>query len=194
MRERCGATPPVFPPDGLSPARFDWWTRLHVPRKSFLPELHHAGDTESMAARFLGFDHIDTRVPSIKAVEPFYDKLMSKLGLPRKRYAHVDAAGQWDDASDEKPYNTVEYYDEIEDGIIPHFIGFIEDTSMKPTFTRIAFRVLPPLKYPEWEEFLSSIGARRVERSASEEYPAIFFEDPEGTKLEICSRPRAGLL
>ena len=147
-----------------------------------------------MGARFLGFDHIDTRVPSIKAVEPFYDQLMTKLGLTQKRYAHVDPKGDWYDASDDKPYNTVEYYREIEGGMIPHFIGFIEDGSMKPTMTRIAFRVAAPLDYPQWEEYLKSIGAHRVERSASEQYPAVFFEDPMGTKLEICARPRAGTI
>ena len=63
---------------------------------------------------FLGFDHIDTRVRSLAAVEGFYDRLMPKLGLTRKRLAHVDARGDWHDVSEERPYNTVEYAEESE--------------------------------------------------------------------------------
>jgi hypothetical protein len=44
---------------------------------------------------FLGFDHIDTRVTSVAAVEPFYDQLMPMLGLSRKHYAFVDPQGEW---------------------------------------------------------------------------------------------------
>lgn len=138
--------------------------------------------------KFLGFDHVDTRVRSIKAVEPFYDKLMPVLGLPHKNYAHVDRAGEWLDPSDEQPYNTVEYKEERNGESAPHFIGFIEDTTMQPTMTRIAFRTAVPIDIAYWQSFLSSIGAVKIEPSGSDDYPAIFFEDPAGTKLEICAR------
>jgi catechol 2,3-dioxygenase-like lactoylglutathione lyase family enzyme len=145
-----------------------------------------------MAASFLGFDHVDTRVRSIKAVESFYDRLMPALGLQRKRYCHVDAAGEWHDPSDDKPYNTVEYYEDVAQGFVSRFIGFVEDKNMRPTFTRIAFRVSDPLDIPRWCAFLAEIGAMNIEPSASDDYPAVFFEDPAGTKLEICARkPKA---
>ena len=59
---------------------------------------------------------------------------------------------------------------------------------MRPTLTRIAIRVLTAGELDRWFDALSSIGARNVERSASADYPAIFFEDPGGTKLELCAR------
>ena len=144
-----------------------------------------------MARRFFGFDHIDTRVRSVKAVEPFYDKLMPELGLPRKRHAHVDAKGDWHEASEERPYNTIEYYEETTAGTTPFFIGFSEDVGMQPTLTRIAFRIESAADLNRWRALLVSIGAANIEDSASQEYPAIFFEDAAGTKLEICARPPA---
>lgn len=141
-----------------------------------------------MQETFLGIDHIDTRVRSIKAVEPFYDELMAVLGLPRKRYSHVDTAGDWHEASSERPYNTVEYYEPNARGAVSRFVGFIEDAGMQPTRTRIAFRAPSPLDRKFWMSLLQRIGAQRIEPSASEDYPAIFFEDPSGTKLEVCAR------
>jgi hypothetical protein len=69
------------------------------------------------------------------------------------------------------------------------FIGFIEDRSMTPTRSRIAFRVASADDLPRWHKVLTSIGARNIEWSASPaQYPAIFFEDAAGTKLEVVAR------
>ena len=140
-----------------------------------------------MAADFLGFDHIDTRVRSVRAVEAFYDRLMPELGLPEKRLAHVDESGEWHEPSDARPYNTVEYYESVRPGKVGCFIGFIEDKQLIPTSTRIAFRV-PSSALDHWHSLLGSMGAANIEWSASAEYPAIFFEDPAGTKLELVAR------
>jgi len=140
-----------------------------------------------MASDFLGFDHVDTRVRSVRAVEPFYDRLMPELGLPQKRFAYVDERGDWHDPSDAKPYNTVEYHQPPAPGEVGFFIGFVEDAKMIPTFTRIAFRVSSST-LDRWHSFLTSIGAANIEWSASAEYPAIFFEDPACTKLELVAR------
>lgn len=135
--------------------------------------------------KFLGFDHIDTRVRSLRAVERFYDELMPNLGLSHKRFAHVDAGGDWHDASDDRPYNAIEYTEQPDGEHAVRFIGFIEDPQMEPVATRIAFRV-PRGSLPEWERVLRSIGAERVELSADPQaYPAIFFEDACGTRLEL---------
>jgi catechol 2,3-dioxygenase-like lactoylglutathione lyase family enzyme len=135
---------------------------------------------------FLGFDHIDTRVASIAAVEPFYDQLMPMLGLSRKHHAFVDAHGEWGDVKPDGSYNAVEYYEEKEPGRPASFIGFIEDTKMQPSLTRIAFRVAAPLALKEWIARLEQMGARNIQLSDSmEEYSAIFFEDPAGTRLEL---------
>jgi catechol 2,3-dioxygenase-like lactoylglutathione lyase family enzyme len=147
-----------------------------------------------MSMSFLGFDHIDLRVRSLSAVEKFYDALLPKLGLTRKHYAHVDAGGEWHEPSDDKPYNAAEYYEELKSGVAAFFIGVIEDSSTQPTATRIAFRVANRAELDGWQRDLGSLGAVRIEPSAElEVYPALFFEDPTGTRLELCARrPHAG--
>jgi catechol 2,3-dioxygenase-like lactoylglutathione lyase family enzyme len=138
--------------------------------------------------RFGGFDHVDCRVRSLASVESFYDALMPEIGLPLKRFAHVDVAGEWHDASHERPYNAVEYYEAPHGNATAFFIGFIERAGHEPGDTRIAFRV-EPVRLEELEELLERIGAQSVEPSEDmAAYPAIFFEDPVGTKLEIVVR------
>ncbi|HTU83411.1 MAG TPA: hypothetical protein VMF61_14855 [Candidatus Acidoferrales bacterium] len=138
--------------------------------------------------RWLGFDHVDCRVISLAAVEPFYDALMPELGLAEKRLSQVDDAGEWHEASDGRPYNTVEYFEPARDGAVPFFIGFIERRDHVPALTRIAFRVERE-RFDELESLLGRIGAVAIERSEDmSAYPAIFFEDPAGTKLELVAR------
>ena len=143
-------------------------------------------------ASFFGFDHIDTRVPSLARVEPFYDRLMKELGLPRKRHSFVDAAGDWHELVPGQTHNVAEYYEELQPDRASFFIGFIEDPAMTPTKTRIAFRVKSAAELPRWETLLREMGAQKIERSESmDDYPAIFFEDPAGTMLEIVARKAA---
>lgn len=140
---------------------------------------------------FGGFDHIDCRVRSLAAVEPFYDALMPELGLPEKRFSHVDHTGEWHAASKSRPYNTVEYFEAPGQGRATFFIGFIERPDHQPGDTRIAFRAARE-DLEELEGFLERIGAVNIERSEDmKTYPAIFFEDPAGTKLEIVAREHA---
>jgi len=137
---------------------------------------------------FLGFDHIDCRVRSIAAVEPFYDVFLSALGLERKSYAHVDAGGEWHKPGEDKPPNAVEYYEAAHPDRPSSFIGFIERPDHVHPLTRIAFRI-EPSRVDELRDVLRRAGARAVETSEDfDAYPAIFFEDPGGTKLEIVAR------
>lgn len=138
---------------------------------------------------FAGYDHVDCRVRSLAAVESFYNALMPELGLPRKRYSYVDEAGEWHAVeSGAHRYNTVEFYEEAQPDRATFFMGIIERPDHVPGMTRIAFRV-ERSRLLELESFLGEIGARNVERNGDfEEYPAIFFEDPGGTKLEIVAR------
>lgn len=137
---------------------------------------------------FAGYDHVNCRVASLGAVESFYDALMPELGLPRKRYSYVDEAGDWHEASAEHTYNAIEFYEDAQPDRAPCFVGFIERSDHVAGLTRIAFRV-DPGRMMELEPFLQRVGARNVERSADvESYPAIFFEDPSGTKLELVAR------
>ena len=137
---------------------------------------------------FEGFDHIDCRVRSLAAVEAFYDALMPELGLPQKSFAYVDAQGEWHEISGEHGYNTVEYTERPTPGQAPCFFGLIERADHQPGYTRIAFRVGFDRMF-ELERLLERIGARNVERSEDlDSYPAVFFEDPQGTKLELVAR------
>ncbi len=138
---------------------------------------------------FNGFDHIDTRVRSIAEAEPFYDRLLPELGLVRKTYAFVDEKGEWHETDAGRPYNAIEYHEARDLTRAVHFIGFIEDPGTVPNASRIAFRVASGAELDRWFERLHEFGARHIEKSDDmSAYPAIFFEDPCGTKLEICSR------
>src|ERR1700674_537282 len=140
-------------------------------------------------ADFLGFDHVDTRVCSLAAVEAFYDKLMPEIGLPDKECHNVDATGAWSRAKPGEQYNTIEYHEKPSDRQPAHFIGFIEDPAMKPVSTRIAFRIASVGELDRWVALLGRIGARNVEPSSSlEDWSAVFFEDRAGTKLEVVAR------
>lgn len=141
-----------------------------------------------MATEFLGFDHIDTRVTSLRVVQPFYDQLLPELGLTRKNYGYVDEGGEWCDAPDGVAHNVVEYCEPKKRGAAARFIGIIEDRNMTPVLTRIAFRIASEDDLGLWRERLVMMGARNIEPSASPDYPAVFFEDPCGTKLELCAR------
>ena len=138
---------------------------------------------------FAGFDHADVRVNDLHAVEAFYDALMPLLGLPRKRNAFVDAKGEWCDPPAGTATNVVEYYEPESVGRGARFLGVIEDRSSTPHPTRIAFRLPLGADWKTFFELLARIGAGNVELSANiEQYPAIFFEDPAGTRLQLCWR------
>ncbi|HEV7180711.1 MAG TPA: VOC family protein [Candidatus Baltobacteraceae bacterium] len=135
---------------------------------------------------FLGFDHLDCRVRTLAAVESFYDELLPQIGLTDKRYAKVDANGEWHTVAD--AYNAVEYCEPANGERPRHFIGFIEDPLHRFNETRIAFRVaVAPLE--TLAAMVRRAGGANIELSDDPSYPAVFFEDPAGTKLELISRP-----
>jgi catechol 2,3-dioxygenase-like lactoylglutathione lyase family enzyme len=136
--------------------------------------------------RFHGYDHIDCRVRSLASVEEFYDELMPALGLTEKRYAHVDSEGTWHRTFD--AYNAVEYVETAAPEAQRHFIGIIENPLHRTSETRLAFRV-PRDELKDLLELLQRIAAVAIEDDSEDpDYPAIFFEDPAGTKLELTGR------
>lgn len=136
---------------------------------------------------YLGIDHIDLRVPALGVVEAFYDAFLGRLGLTSKKYSLVETGGAaWEDATPER-YNAVEWYEENVSGRAALFFGVIEEEGAQPARGRIAFAV-PRESLDTWERALREIGAREVERNDQEWYPAIFFTDPLGTRLEVCAR------
>ncbi|HEY0383214.1 MAG TPA: VOC family protein [Candidatus Elarobacter sp.] len=137
---------------------------------------------------FLGIDHIDLRVPALGAVEAFYDKLFARLGLTKKKYSVVAFGGEsWNDGTAEN-YNAVEWYEEHVHGRRVAFFGVIEESGSVPAHGRIAFAVEKE-SLDEWARVLREMGAREIERCEDDAYPAVFFTDPLGTRLEVCARP-----
>ena len=141
--------------------------------------------------KLVGLDHVDFRVRSIAEVEAFYDALLPRLGLSRKTESHVGADGEWYDVELGRPRNAIEYHTPIETGLRGWFVGFIED-GLEASATRVAFALDSESSLVPLEAFLRAAGARRVEWSIEAFYPALFFEDPVGTRLEVSARrPRA---
>ncbi len=138
-----------------------------------------------MSVDFLGFDHIDCRVRSLASVEAFYDDLMPVVGLTEKRYAFVDAEGDWHKEFDQ--YNAVEYYEPEHPTKPRRFMGLIESPLHRNNETRIAFRVTRE-SLPLLVALIERLGAQNIEQSIDDDYPAVFFEDPAGTKLEFIGR------
>lgn len=132
---------------------------------------------------FLGFDHVDLRVPSLAAVEAFYGALLPRLGLTRKAYAYVDPRGDWLAGTPER-YNAVEWYEERAQGR-PLFVGVIEDQDMAVVRTRLAFRVADVSELERWLPVLRELGAHAPEIERRETSVSLFFADPLGTRLEL---------
>ena len=140
--------------------------------------------------RFLGFDHIDSRVQNLARVEAFYDRLLPWLGMSARKYVRVEG-DVWTYVSRDEYYNTVEYVEEATDGGAPRFFGVIEDPQSVPSHTRIAFRVATGTDLKEAAAFVESMGARNVEISEEpDSYPAVFFEDPLGARFELLAERR----
>ena len=131
-------------------------------------------------------DHVDLRVAALGAVERFYDAFAERLGLTEKRYSKVGFGGSsWEDGSPDD-YNAVEYYAPREPGRTRLFFGVIEEVDAQPAKSRVAFAV-PDDELDEWARALSGFGAREIELG-DPSYPAVFFTDPLGTRLEVCAR------
>lgn len=63
--------------------------------------------------KIVRLDHADIRVPSIAAVESFYDALLPLLGLSRKTESYGAADGEWYEVDSTHPRNVIEYHTPI---------------------------------------------------------------------------------
>jgi catechol 2,3-dioxygenase-like lactoylglutathione lyase family enzyme len=139
--------------------------------------------------RVTGIDHVDVRVRSLAQVEAFYDAVLPELGLTDKREAHVGSDGEWCGVDDAHPRNAMEYHTPREPGVLGWFVGFIEDGNASSA-TRVAFGLDSEAELAGVEPLVRNAGGRVVEWSSDAGYPALFFEDPIGTRLEVCARRR----
>jgi catechol 2,3-dioxygenase-like lactoylglutathione lyase family enzyme len=127
---------------------------------------------------FPGLDHVDLRVNSIDVVRPFYDVLMPALGLTEVTVYDEDGS--------------VEYYEPARHDGPRSFFGLHQHPGHVPDQSRIAFTATMPSEVDRLAAIVREAGGQAIEGPeipySAEQYYAVFFEDPEGTKFEICFR------
>jgi len=117
--------------------------------------------------------HADVRVRNRELATAFYDELLLPLGAKRRGPDNDD--DEW-----------TSYYDSASGH---HWFGFTVEPAFTPGPTRIAFNCPDRAMVDRLAARLPAIGARNIEPSEDPvEYPALFFEDPGGTKLELVAR------
>jgi catechol 2,3-dioxygenase-like lactoylglutathione lyase family enzyme len=124
------------------------------------------------------FDHIDLRVKNREAAQRFYAQVLPAIGFC------VDKSG--------KRWGTFEPGGDM----VVEFFGFTEDAEHRPNGNRIAFWAPSREVVDEVGEVLRKAGAKNIEGPElcvdySPGYYAVFFEDPDGNKLEVCFRESA---
>ena len=123
------------------------------------------------------FDHIDLRVKDTERAKKFYVPLLAALG-----FTVNNSNEKW--ASYDAPRTGSE---------LTEFFGFTHDPNHKPNGTRIAFWAESREEVDRIAAVARAAGAKNIEGpepySADEpNYYAVFFEDLEGNKLEVCHR------
>jgi catechol 2,3-dioxygenase-like lactoylglutathione lyase family enzyme len=127
-----------------------------------------------MKTRYL--DHIDLRVRNFAGAKEFYGKLLPALGFTRDR-SDVEWGTFYSVGGDQPPA----------------FFGFTEDPKHQPNGNRIAFWADTRAEVDKIGQLIGQIGGKNLEgpelaTEYSPGYYAVFFEDPDGNKLEVCCR------
>lgn len=118
------------------------------------------------------YHHVDFRVRDRATARAFYDPLMTALGLE-----HNPESEAWDS-----------YY-RSGDGDDDGWFAFTEDAQMAAGSNRVAFQADSRADVDRVAALLAGLGAGRIERDDGlygPDYYAVFFEDPDGNKLEVC--------
>ncbi|HUI07795.1 MAG TPA: VOC family protein [Verrucomicrobiae bacterium] len=121
------------------------------------------------------FDHIDLRVKDVARAKKFYVPVLNALGF----------------TVDQKITDWVSYEAPRKDGRPAEFFGFTHDPDHTPNGTRIAFWAETRAEVDRIAGVARKAGAKNIEGPEVYEEPdyyAVFFEDPEGNKLEVCCR------
>jgi catechol 2,3-dioxygenase-like lactoylglutathione lyase family enzyme len=121
------------------------------------------------------FDHIDLRVKNRATAQRFYAEVLPAIGF------RIDKSGErWG-------------LFEAEGSIPVDFFGFEEEPDHQPNANRIAFWAASPEAVDKAAEVIRKAGGRNIEGPElcveySPGYYAVFFDDPDGNKLEVCHR------
>jgi catechol 2,3-dioxygenase-like lactoylglutathione lyase family enzyme len=111
--------------------------------------------------------HIDLRVSDRARAEAFYGPILERLGAAMRRNDVWTSFGRAGEAD-------------------IHWFGFTEDPAAKTGATRVAFAAESAAAVDEVAALLPRLGARTIEGpDTSEDYYAVFFEDPDGNRLEV---------
>ena len=120
--------------------------------------------------------HVDLRVRDRKKATEFYDAILNLLGATRDEGKSFTT---WQIPPPDTP----------EDWEATEWFGITEDPAMAPNENRVAFDAPSRGTVDAIATYLPAIGARNVEMTEGEygpNYYAVFFEDPDGNKLEVC--------
>lgn len=125
------------------------------------------------------FDYIDRRVKDRAIAQKFYSQLLPALGFARDESGEVWGAFQVPES----------------DGKAREFFGFTEDPNHRPNESRIAFWADTRAQVDQIARIVRDARARNIEgpqiwTEYTPGYYAVFFEDPDGNKLEVCCRER----
>lgn len=125
------------------------------------------------------FDHIDLRVKNRAKAQDFYAQLLPALG-----FASDDSGEEWGQ------FQTPE-----SSGVATEFFGFTEDPNHRPNESRIAFWAESRAEVDRVAQVVKNAGGLKIEGPQiwpeyTPGYYALFFEDPDGNKLEVCHRER----
>ncbi|TLD68907.1 glyoxalase [Phragmitibacter flavus] len=119
-------------------------------------------------------DHIDLRVSSLAKVSAFYERLLPELGFSVD--ARIEGWLQFEalDASGEPGA----------------FFGVTESAGHVPNENRVAFWAGSVEEVDRLARVVVEAGGCQIEGPGWEDksYYAVFFEDPDGNRLEICHR------
>jgi catechol 2,3-dioxygenase-like lactoylglutathione lyase family enzyme len=121
-------------------------------------------------------DHIDLRVKNFAGARSFYEKLLPALGFTCDR-SDPDWGTFYSVGGDKASA----------------FFGFTVDPEHRPNENRIAFWAESREEVDRMAALAREIGAGDVDGPElcpdySPGYYAVFFDDPDGNKLEVCHR------
>jgi catechol 2,3-dioxygenase-like lactoylglutathione lyase family enzyme len=118
------------------------------------------------------YSHTDIRVRDRARAIRFYDDLLAVLGLQRG------------ETSPEHEWVSYSRHDGTE-----QWFAFTEDRAMRPGDCRIAFAASAREVVDQIADVARALEAPNIEgpeEAYGPDYYAVFFEDPDGNKLEVC--------
>jgi len=122
------------------------------------------------------FDHVDLRVSSFAEARKFYDVFLPALGFPGIRAMEIEVC----------------YYAEGDRKMVP-FVALNEEPGHRGNANRFAFWADSEEEVNRLGAIIRQAGAHNVEgpeycHDYTPGYYAVFFEDGDGNKWEICCR------